>query len=118
MGLTAGPGNQAAEHADGGGFPGSVGPEQAEYLTPGHVKGQAIDRGDLPELLPQVLDFDHIHNDLLLPPVSQPGPNHDPNEDDGHHDPENKIGGWEGTCFCADLDECDNARNDDNDGQC
>jgi hypothetical protein len=54
---------------------------------------------------------------LLFLLVSQPGPNCDADEYDGHNDPDNKIGHWEWTWFRHYLYESDKACDDYNDGQ-
>ena len=50
--------HQAAQHANGGGFPGAIGPQKTEDLTRLHVQIQVRHRGEIAEALGQLLDVD------------------------------------------------------------
>ena len=50
---------QAAQHAEGGGLAGAVGPEQAEDLAAAHLEVDVVDGGEGAEFLDQLLDLDH-----------------------------------------------------------
>lgn len=52
----SGSGNQqAAQHADGGGFSGTIGTQQTENFSFFNRKGYVVDRGEVPEFLCQML---------------------------------------------------------------
>jgi hypothetical protein len=50
---------QAAEHAEGRGFAGTIGPEQAEYLTALYCEAHVIDCSERAELAHQIIDLDN-----------------------------------------------------------
>jgi hypothetical protein len=89
-------------------------------------KGQAVYRGHLTELLRQVLDFDHVHWRLLIPPAparffgggkTQRGPDGYRDEDNGRNNPENEGGHRERPGLRTDFGENDNTYEDDCNGQ-
>jgi hypothetical protein len=55
------------QHADGGGFAGAVGAEEAEYLSPAHGQVQVIYCCESVELLGQFVRFnsEHVHSPFL-----------------------------------------------------